>query len=281
MTYRHLDRTVRETADGLSPAGVAGDCVGLRCLSGTQYIVLNYAVWRCGACVVPVATELASREKQEISREMALDYLISQSGMADFAAPLRRALSSEIRRNAAVSAIRGPRPRRAGFDRIEAADYAHFRHRGRLEGRGAVAQTVRDRIEAANEALRIGPDDHVLWLLPMAYHFTVSIVSYLTLGAAILFPANHFAAAVTAATQRHRATIMYASPSHWACWPTTAQRARRAACGWPSQPPVHWIAASPAASTSATGGRSAQALGIIGIGLHVSMSTLPATRPFR
>ena len=64
--------------------------------------------------------------------------------------------------------------------------------------------------------LRIGPQDRVLWLLPMAYHFAVSIVAYLTFGATIVLPANHFAAAVVAACRRHGATLIYASPTHWA-----------------------------------------------------------------
>jgi long-chain acyl-CoA synthetase len=50
----------------------------------------------------------------------------------------------------------------------------------------------------------------------MAYHFAVSIVSYLTFGATIVLPANHFAAAVVAACRQHQATLMYASPTHWA-----------------------------------------------------------------
>src|SRR5207302_243155 len=75
-------------------------------------------------------------------------------------------------------------------------------------------ETIYDRICAANEALRLGPGDRVVWLLSMAYHFTVSIVGYLTCGAAVVLPADHFAAATLGAARRHGATMIYASPAH-------------------------------------------------------------------
>ena len=113
--------------------------------------------------------------------------------------------------------IRSPCSRPAEFDRLHAA-FIRFTSGTTGTSKGVVLshETIRDRIEAANEALAIGPEDRVLWLLSMAYHFTVSIVSYLTFGATIVLPANHFAAAVVAACRRHQATLIYASPTHWA-----------------------------------------------------------------
>jgi long-chain acyl-CoA synthetase len=218
ITYGELDRTIGETAERLRQAGLrAGDCVGLHYASGSEYIVLTYAVWRCGACVVPVATELTPREKQEICREIALDCLISASGKAAFADRFRRENERAVSPSAVLIPIRSPRSRPVGFDRVAAA-FIRFTSGTTGSSKGVVLShaTIHDRIQAANEALKIGPADRVLWLLPMAYHFTVSIVSYLTFGATIVFPTNHFAAAVVATCQRHRATLIYASPAHWA-----------------------------------------------------------------
>jgi long-chain acyl-CoA synthetase len=218
LSYGDLDRMVQETADQMRRSGVrAGDCVGLHQPSGWPYIVLNYAAWRCGACVVPVATELAPQEKQEVCRQIALDHLLSRGDAAAFAAPFARGRPAAVAENVELLPMRSPRARPAGYDRIHAA-FIRFTSGTTGTSKGVVLShaTVRGRIEAANEALAIGPSDRVLWLLPMAYHFTVSIVSYLTFGAAIVLPANHFAAAVVDAARRHRATMIYASPSHWA-----------------------------------------------------------------
>jgi long-chain acyl-CoA synthetase len=198
LTYSGLDEAIRAAASRLRKAGVQpGDCVGLHHPSGSPYIVLTYAAWQCGACVVPVATELAAEEKREICREISLDYILSSPGTAAFAEPFRL--------------------RPAGYDRVQAA-FIRFTSGTTGTSKGVVLShaTIHDRIQAANDALAIGPADRVLWLLSMAYHFTVSIVSYLSFGATIVLPSNHFAAAVAAAMARHRTTLLYASPAHCA-----------------------------------------------------------------
>ena len=60
----------------------------------------------------------------------------------------------------------------------------------------------------------IGPGDRVLWLLPMAHHFVVSILLYLRYGASILLPASSLARPVLELASRGRATVCYASPHH-------------------------------------------------------------------
>jgi len=218
LTYGELDRAICGAADRLRQAGLRpGDCVALHQVSGSQYIVLTYAVWRCGVCVVPVPTELADEEKHEICREIAFDHLISPVDKASFADPFRQPDATAVAENAVVMAIRAPCERPAGYDRLEAA-FIRFTSGTTGASKGVVLShpTIYDRIHAANEALRIGPADRVLWLLSMAYHFTVSIVSYLTFGATIVLPANHFAAAIVAAIRRRQATLLYASPAHCA-----------------------------------------------------------------
>jgi len=54
----------------------------------------------------------------------------------------------------------------------------------------------------------------VLWLLPMAHHFVVSILLYLREGATLLLPAGSLAGPVLDLAGRERATVLYASPYH-------------------------------------------------------------------
>src|SRR5690606_31031421 len=77
-------------------------------------------------------------------------------------------------------------------------------------------QTIAERIDAANEALRLTADDRIVWLLSMAYHFTVSIVSYLSIGAAIILPKRNLADSVLDSIKRYQGTVLYGSPQHYA-----------------------------------------------------------------
>ena len=73
-----------------------------------------------------------------------------------------------------------------------------------------------ERITAANAALAIGPDDKVLWMLPMAHHFAVSIILYLYHGACTVLAESHLASDVLAVAKETRATVIYGAPFHHA-----------------------------------------------------------------
>lgn len=71
------------------------------------------------------------------------------------------------------------------------------------------------RITSANEGLKIGPGDRVLWVLPMAHHFAVSIVLYLYHGATTIIEETHLGEDLLRAGAEQKATVMYGSPVHY------------------------------------------------------------------
>jgi long-chain acyl-CoA synthetase len=218
LSYSELDQAILATSKLLGKAGVApGDCVGLHYRSGAQYIIFTYAVWRCGGCVVPIPVELAAEEKRDICRQICLKFVISPAGAAAFADPFCHGSATSVAESSVIVPIRSPCEPPAGYSHADGA-FIRFTSGTTGTSKGVVLshQTIYDRIHAANEALAIGPADRVVWLLSMSYHFTVSIVAYLTFGATLVLPANGFAAAILDAVQRFRATFIYASSNHCA-----------------------------------------------------------------
>jgi long-chain acyl-CoA synthetase len=222
LSYCALDAAVCETAARLADTGVGPrHCVGLHVPSSPEYIIATYALWKLGACVVPVPVELAPAEKSEICRRLALDWVLSSASSAAFCEPFRRAGTIALDRAslgaAQIVPIRSPRQHPVGFEQLNSA-FIRFTSGTTGSSKGVVLthETIDERIRAANVALAIGPRDRVLWVLSMSYHFTVSIVAYLTFGATIILPPNHFAAAIAGEIERHQATLLYASPVHYA-----------------------------------------------------------------
>ncbi len=75
-------------------------------------------------------------------------------------------------------------------------------------------QSVFERIQSANEVLQLGEKDRVLWVLPMAYHFVVSIVLYIHYGVGIVVSEDFLAENILDKIKKHDTTFLYASPMH-------------------------------------------------------------------
>lgn len=174
--------------------------VGLACGNGVDYIVLALAILKAGGCLVPIADELTEVERQEIILRTGLCGIVhSQDGDKQWLRLETAALENE--------------------EEFAALDPAFIRFSSGTTGRskGVVLShaKLRERIVAANAALEIGPGDRVLWMLPMAHHFAVSIVLYLYHGACTVLGSSHLAEQVLEKARTTRATVIYAAPFHY------------------------------------------------------------------
>lgn len=216
--YAALAARVRALAAALSGAGVRpGMNIGLHYPSSAAYIAYTYAIWACGACVTPIPTELAGAEKRLIPRCIALDGIVTgQRGHAELLAGAAARIGAALPEQALYltdTRLREPPP---GLAALHPA-FIRFTSGTTGAAKGVVLShaSIRARIAAANAVMAIGPEDRVVWLLSMAYHFAVSIVAYLSYGAAIVLPANAFGVSILKAAGEHRATLIYGSPTHY------------------------------------------------------------------
>ncbi len=209
LSYAGLHARMLETAHALQsdahwPRDITRPRIGLHAPSGPDYIVLALAILKAGACFVPIPSELTAEEQNELIERTALHAVLSVGQGAESTEPELRAIpASGTMPHAPCAALN------AAFIRFSSGTTA------RSKGVVISHETLLARITAANEALRIGPADRVLWVLPMAHHFAVSIVLYLYHGATtILAPASD-PAVMLRLLRGHQATVMYGSPYHY------------------------------------------------------------------
>ena len=187
--------------------------VALDCPNGIAHVVLALAIVRTGKCLVPLASELSPRERERVLRETGVGAIVDASGGL---------------RDMALDAD-------PGFDEdaLSGLDPAFIRFSSGTTGtsKGVVIshRTLLERITAANHGLGIGPSDRIVWVLPMAHHFAVSIMLYLHRGATTVIVNSHLAEDVLGAARRHGGTVLYGAPFHHALlaaetsgqpWPT-------------------------------------------------------------
>jgi long-chain acyl-CoA synthetase len=279
LTYAGLDNLIERFAGRFAGVG-PGSCVGVHVPSGIAYIAATYAAWRRGACAVPIPTELAVPEKTDLLRSVAIDFVVSSPATAGFLAECSPSDEIALPESLSLYSIRRLREPPPGFVALNPA-FVRFTSGTTAAAKGVVLshETIRDRVQAANAVLRIGPEDRVVWLLSMAYHFAVTVAGYLSHGAALVLPGNNFAGAVLSAARDHRGTLMYGSPAHYA-------RLAAAPDAGPL-PDLRLAVSTTAPLTRETGNRFrerfglpvTQALGVIEVGLPFINVDFAADRP--
>ena len=202
-SYAALVERMDAGAARLAAAGVGrADRCGLLAPQGAGFVEEALSILAAGACLVPIPSDCAGAALERFAEQAALHHVVRATCAA---------ARCETRR--AVPAVDGNGDR--DFRALEPA-YLRFTSGTTHERKGVILSQHRiaERLEAANQGLCIGPDDRVLWLLPMAHHFVVSILLYLRFGASILLPSASLARPVLELAARERASVLYASPFH-------------------------------------------------------------------
>jgi long-chain acyl-CoA synthetase len=186
----------------LRAAGVRpGDRCGLVARQGAGFVEEALSILAAGACLVPVADDGSGPALERFAALAHLHHVVREAD--GFACRSRSGAAPAD--GAGDEVFRALRPA-----------YLRFTSGTTSERKGVILSHARitERLDAANAGLRVGPDDRVLWLLPMAHHFVVSILLYLRSGATILLPAGALARPALELGAREGATLLYASPFH-------------------------------------------------------------------
>lgn len=215
-TYRALWREVEAMRTQLAGLGVAdGQGVGVLARNGRALVVAALGALGAGGVVMLLHPQLRPAELAETLASAPLGAVIAEGAGPAHLAGERHAVP--LLDGTALTFVR-PEGREPGPLVPWVPDAAFLRFTSGTTGsaKGVVLthRGVLERASAANRGLGLGTDDAVLWVLPMAYHFFVSIVLYLSVGAAVVVSPDHLARSLLDAAERSRATFLYAAPLH-------------------------------------------------------------------
>jgi len=262
--YAALVGAFEAHAKRLRNAGVAaGDRCGLSSPQGRGFVEQALGILAADACLVPIADE----KPDAFAARAHLHHAVLADDL-DFA--LRSFPDATPVDGAGDSTFRALRPAYLRF-----TSGTTNRRKGVILGHDRILE----RTAAANRVLQIGPDDRVLWLLPMAHHFVVSILLYLRAGATILLPSSSLARPVLEFAGREAASVLYASPHHHRMLAKDASSLRLDTLRLAISTAESLRAEVARAFATRFGIPLAQALGIIEVGLPVSNLAAAAAKP--
>ncbi|MBV8899562.1 MAG: AMP-binding protein [Verrucomicrobia bacterium] len=202
LTYRELVAKAEAFARRLRARGVRpGERHGLYLDEGSDFLVTALGLLAAGVCMVPMGTFLPGTE---------VDYIVAAAGL--------HALHTN-RKAGGFRKAGAPTIDNHGDQEFRAACPAYIRFTsgttGRRKGVLLSHQTIFDRLGAADQILRITPRDRVWFQLPMADHFVVSVLLYLSRGATILTASSQTDETWRALAETHAPTLIYGSPAFY------------------------------------------------------------------
>jgi acyl-CoA synthetase (AMP-forming)/AMP-acid ligase II len=217
LTYAAVARESTRVATYLRAQGLRpGQRVALIASNGPAYLPAAFGVLETGASIVPVATNVVPSEVTEVFRTIDVNACLWSPGPHGATLGHGVAMSDGVCEGFTFRWVDRDGRGAAELCALNPA-FIRFTSGTTDRSKGVVLshEATLARVSAADRVLRFTPDDRIVWLLPLAYHFAVTIVAYVRAGAHILMCGDGLPPTVLDAARRFEATVLYASPFHF------------------------------------------------------------------
>lgn len=213
LSFKELFEEAEELKIKLLALGIKeGMGIGVMARNSRNFITAIFAVVGCGATVMPMSHQLKKGEIDDVVNEAKLHAIMDDLHGVQ---PVENATAKiKMKKDEFRFAWTSTHKQRVFAPHVEQPAFIRFTSGTTGKSKGVIIShtSVIERIEAANKALQLGVGDTVIWVLPMAYHFVVSIVLYIRFGAAIAIAKDFLAKNIQDITNKYKGTLLYASP---------------------------------------------------------------------
>jgi acyl-CoA synthetase (AMP-forming)/AMP-acid ligase II len=218
LTYAQLNSEASRVAAFLRAHGVErNQRIGLRAPNSLGYLPAAFGLLATGACLVPVPENLTSSEVTSLVSDVEVNgCFLSPSSDSKWAGGDGTRLTAGPCEAFTFAWVNRPAAGPAALSTLNPA-FIRFTSGTTAHSKGVVLshEATLSRVDAAGHVLRFTEDDRILWVLPLAYHFAVTIVAYVRAGCHVLLCQDALPDSVFEAIQRLQATVFYASPLHF------------------------------------------------------------------
>jgi long-chain acyl-CoA synthetase len=217
ISYGQLAREAERVAAFLKAEGVEpGQRIGLLAPNDLTYLPAAFGLLAAGACFVPLASNLTPTEIAEIVREVQLNACLAWPGAATPPGTASAVVDGGECANFTFAWLDRDARSPDEFYSLDPA-FIRFTSGTTARSKGVVLShtATAARVEASDRVLRFSEEDRILWMLPLAYHFAVTIVAYVRAGSHILLCPDTLPKAMVDAIRRLTPSVLYAAPLHF------------------------------------------------------------------
>jgi long-chain acyl-CoA synthetase len=201
ISYGDLMQRVNAVADWLRARGCQRfERCGLYCPEGPEFLINALGILAAGLAVAPISINVPPQELDRVIGAAEIHWLLgADKKLIRF--PFAGFVDTQEDRD-----YRGTNPAYIRFTSGSTGP-----RKGVLLGHSSIL----DRLATADAIIRITPQDRVWFRLPMADHFVVSILLYLSRGAGVLTTRTEEPEILSKLASELRPTIIYGSPESY------------------------------------------------------------------
>jgi acyl-CoA synthetase (AMP-forming)/AMP-acid ligase II len=217
LSYGQLAREAQRIGAFLKTHGVGpGQRIGLLAPNDLAYVPAAFGLLDSGACLVPLASNLTPTETAEIVRDVQLNGCLAWPKASALEGTPAAVVQGGECDGFTFQWLDRDAEAPAEFYSLNPA-FIRFTSGTTARSKGVVLshEATAARVEAADRVLAFSEEDRILWVLPLAYHFAVTIVAYVRAGTHILMCPDTLPRAMVDAVQRLKPSVLYAAPLHF------------------------------------------------------------------
>jgi long-chain acyl-CoA synthetase len=217
FSYSDLFAAVNCAAVELSDHGIRpAHRVAFLCGDSIDYIIVSLAVLSLRAVIVPVSASLSLDELEPVLERIDINYLIFDKAVYFRDKSERIVAGSFFEKDFFLYKRKAKEELPADYYKLNPA-FIRFSSGTTGTSKGILLshESIVERTDAADKALKITKGDVVIWVLSMSFHFVVTILLFLRRGATIVLCGGSFPESLFEGFSRQKGTFIYASPFHY------------------------------------------------------------------
>lgn len=211
FTFSELYSAIYELKQHLLQFGITpGMGVGVLGESGVQYFISGMAVMLAEAVFVPIDGRMTDAERDAMLARTPIAAMIHTKHPA----PQGDSIVDLGKTGNFVVSLIVPKGKNPFC--LQLPDAAFMRYTsgttGSQKGVLLTAKTILERIAATRDGIGLKPEDRILCVLPMAYHFIASILTYWWTGCTMVLHTGMDGDRIIDIINRYKTTVLYGSP---------------------------------------------------------------------
>jgi long-chain acyl-CoA synthetase len=216
-SYQQLFNDIDTVKQQLEAIGLQrGMAVALLLPDSYRYIVVSLAMLELECAIIPVPINTPKGEIESALQCVKVNYILFDQAYYEHSAAVSLIVTGSeavplliAKLTAEIKRYQLPHNDIPAFIRFSSGTTGQ-RKGVVLSHRSIIARTA-----AANKRLKITPDDTVLWVLDMSFHFVVTILLFLRNRATIVIAGGSMPEIIADGMQRRVITVIYATPFHY------------------------------------------------------------------